>query len=523
MRHFLKTTTNLSLVVMLSFPSVAMAQTACGNGDFPCALADGAVVQDRIQLHELRIRRRNVRLNEVKRLIQQADRDVGLDLNQLEQERAKLERQIGDIENSLKREESDRDKSKQAKKQDSTVQSGKVERVQRERDAQAAAERRAAAKNQVETRAIKRAEAQAQAERRATKQAEAKAQAERQQLKEQRRAKRQAERARARAHSDAVDGDGGKAMRVETESLTDKDVRRSNEEFADSVTGKRQAARPKDDDGLSKFEKALILGLGAVVVGSVLNNGDEVKSHSGDRVVVEREGELRVLKDDDALLRRAGNNVKTETFDDGSIRSTVTKENGTRIVTIRGADGTVLRRLRVLPDGREFVLFDDTRAERDIVVSRLPPANPARQITSVVDEAELRAALQAQAASASGGAFSLRQIREIPQVRAIAPEIELDAVRFATGSAAIAPQQARSLARIGNTLHDLIEADPRIVLLIEGHTDAVGDASYNLALSDRRAETVARALSEYFDVPEENMIVQGYGESQLKVATPGAE
>ena len=45
-----------------------------------------------------------------------------------------------------------------------------------------------------------------------------------------------------------------------------------------------------------------------------------------------------------------------------------------------------------------------------------------------------------------------------------------------------------------------------------GYTDAVGDESYNLLLSDRRAETVALALSEYFGVRPENLVVQGYGE-----------
>ena len=114
-------------------------------------------------------------------------------------------------------------------------------------------------------------------------------------------------------------------------------------------------------------------------------------------------------------------------------------------------------------------------------------------------------------------------MRNISQVRALAPEIELDAVRFETGSAAIQPQQARSLARIGQAIQDMIAEDPRTVILVEGHTDAVGSASYNLALSDRRAETVALALTEYFDVPPENMIVQGYGESALKVQTEFAE
>ncbi|MCB2132755.1 MAG: OmpA family protein, partial [Rhodobacteraceae bacterium] len=61
------------------------------------------------------------------------------------------------------------------------------------------------------------------------------------------------------------------------------------------------------------------------------------------------------------------------------------------------------------------------------------------------------------------------------------------------------------------------------VFLIEGHTDAVGSAAYNLALSDRRAESVALALTEYFEVPPENLVVQGYGEAFLKVQTDADE
>jgi outer membrane protein OmpA-like peptidoglycan-associated protein len=135
------------------------------------------------------------------------------------------------------------------------------------------------------------------------------------------------------------------------------------------------------------------------------------------------------------------------------------------------------------------------------------------------NENALRAALEAEQYAANGRRFSLRQIRDIRQVRALAPEIELDAVRFQSGSAAILPEQARSLTRIGTTLNRLIQEDPRTVILVEGHTDAVGDRTYNLALSDRRAETVALALTEYFGVPAENMITQGYGESALKVPT----
>ena len=315
---------------------------------------------------------------------------------------------------------------------------------------------------------------------------------------------------------------------VSTEEVTAENTRSSSEEFATSADGTpasaaTAAAPSNDDDGLSNFEKALLLGLGAVVVGKVLDNGDEVVSRSGDRVVVERDGELRVLKNDDTLLRQPGSNLRTETFNDGSTRTTVNRQDGSQIVTIRAADGRVLSRTRITPEGEAIVIFDDTAPEPNIDVAELPPINfQQAQRSSSEDEDALTRALQAELGRQPAG-FSLRQIREIKQVRALAPEIELTNIQFETGSAAIRPAQARSLARIGTTITDIIEADPRSVVLIEGHTDAVGGAAYNLALSDRRAETVALALTEYFDVPPENLIVQGYGESALKVPTNTAE
>lgn len=331
----------------------------------------------------------------------------------------------------------------------------------------------------------------------------------------ERRAERQAEREAARR---ALEEQAGEVI---TEEVTTENTRRSDQDFETTATG---ASKAKDDSGLSGLEKALLVGLGAVVVGTVLKNGDKVLSNSGDRVVLQDEGgELRVLKDDDALLRRPGDEVRTERFSDGSTRQTVLKPDGGKIVTIRSSDGTVLRRTNIDARGNEIVLFDDLADEREVVVRDLPPVGAPSLNAFDYSEAQLRAALIAEQSVGQERGFSLRQVREIGEVRALAPQIELDAARFASSSAAIAPEQARNLSRVGNTMRQLIQDDPRTVFLIEGHTDAVGDATYNLALSDRRAETVALALTEYFDVPPENMIIQGYGESALKVNTALAE
>ncbi|MCB2120764.1 MAG: OmpA family protein, partial [Rhodobacteraceae bacterium] len=115
------------------------------------------------------------------------------------------------------------------------------------------------------------------------------------------------------------------------------------------------------------------------------------------------------------------------------------------------------------------------------------------------------------------------QIRDIREVRDLVPVIDLDAITFETGSAAIRPDQARALSRLGRLIRSYVDESPSEVFLIEGHTDAVGSAAYNLALSDRRAESVALALTEYFEVPPENLVVQGYGEAFLKVQTDADE
>jgi outer membrane protein OmpA-like peptidoglycan-associated protein len=72
-------------------------------------------------------------------------------------------------------------------------------------------------------------------------------------------------------------------------------------------------------------------------------------------------------------------------------------------------------------------------------------------------------------------------------------------------------------------MEQVIAENPDEVYLIEGHTDAVGTDYDNLILSDRRAETVAVALSQNFDIPPENLITEGYGEQYLKVLTTAPE
>lgn len=75
-----------------------------------------------------------------------------------------------------------------------------------------------------------------------------------------------------------------------------------------------------------------------------------------------------------------------------------------------------------------------------------------------------------------------------------APTAETDAVafriNFMTGSDAIPTTYRPHLDRIV----DLMNQEPSLALTIEGHTDAFGNADYNLELSKRRAVSVMRYL-----------------------------
>ena len=325
----------------------------------------------------------------------------------------------------------------------------------------------------------------------------------------------------------ALEGKDKAEGEVVTETLTQNNVRSSDQDFgtqiADAIkqASAAQASDNKDGDSGSDLAKVALAGLGALAVGQVLQGNREVALNTGDRVIVTRnDGSQQVLKDDNMLLRQPGNEVRTENYADGSSRTVVVRPDGSQVITIRGADLGVLRRVLVAADGTETVLIDESVEVPPVQVSDLPPA-PKPAAAAPTTEAALREALAREAAVSRR--FTLNQIRSIPEVRNLVAPVDIDAITFDTGSAAINPNQARQLATLGTVLEDAVKANPREVFLIEGHTDAVGSATYNLALSDRRAESVALALAEYFDVPPENMVVQGYGEEYLKIPTLGDE
>ncbi|MFN3275111.1 MAG: OmpA family protein [Paracoccus sp. (in: a-proteobacteria)] len=336
-------------------------------------------------------------------------------------------------------------------------------------------------------------------------------------------ASREAAAGSAPSGASALEAEEGSGE-VTEQQVTEDSARSSSEDFQtnlrDALSGAVQGqAEPSSGGGNNDLTRALLLGLGAVAVGTVLNNNRQVALSAPDRVVVTRaDGSQEVIKDEVALLRQPGSTVTTENFDDGSSRTIVTREDGSRVVTIRDADLRVLRRTLVSTDGTSTRLIDDTADVQPVDVTTLPAPATVNAQTGL-NEDELRAALQRQANV--DRRFTLSQVRNIPEVRALVAPVNIDAITFDTGSAAVRPDQAQQLATLGRIIQEQVRANPREIFLIEGHTDTVGSEAYNLALSDRRAETVALALAEYFAVPPENLVTQGYGEQFLLIRQEG--
>lgn len=83
----------------------------------------------------------------------------------------------------------------------------------------------------------------------------------------------------------------------------------------------------------------------------------------------------------------------------------------------------------------------------------------------------------------------------------------LDGLEFPSGSAALAADRYDSLA----ALAAFMGANPRAVLALVGHTDAVGGAEANLRLSRDRAEAVRRRLIGVHDADPARILAEGAG------------
>ena len=119
--------------------------------------------------------------------------------------------------------------------------------------------------------------------------------------------------------------------------------------------------------------------------------------------------------------------------------------------------------------------------------------------------------------------YTFEEVTSEPQLREALPAVEIDTVTFGFNEDFVREEQLPNLDRIGQILEGILAEHPQEVFLVEGHTDAVGDDAYNLDLSQRRAEAIKTALTQYYAINPENLRTIGYGERYLKIPTQDPE
>jgi outer membrane protein OmpA-like peptidoglycan-associated protein len=107
--------------------------------------------------------------------------------------------------------------------------------------------------------------------------------------------------------------------------------------------------------------------------------------------------------------------------------------------------------------------------------------------------------------------LSLGERQEIAEIASTKPRIDLN-IQFDYNSAAISPASMSSVQELGKALSNPSLKGSTIV--VAGHTDAIGGEAYNQDLSERRADTIKRYLTEKFGLNGSDLVTVGYGKTK---------
>ena len=260
-----------------------------------------------------------------------------------------------------------------------------------------------------------------------------------------------------------------------------------------------------------------------------VREGGRVMIQEPGRVIIREDGRTIIRHNEADRFRWRARDVRVERRGSDTI-TVFERPDGSRVYSETDESGRLLRRYRRGVDGRDVIIIDNSyrgppRAGGYFVDLPPPRIRIPRQ-RYIVDlgrapPEDVYYALSAPPVEAIARPYTLDEVRYSSSVRERMPRVDIDTITFETGSWEISPDQIDRLAMIADGINRAIAANPSEVFLIEGHTDAVGSDDDNLSLSDRRAESVALALSEQFQVPSENLTTQGYGEQYLKVPSQG--
>ena len=109
--------------------------------------------------------------------------------------------------------------------------------------------------------------------------------------------------------------------------------------------------------------------------------------------------------------------------------------------------------------------------------------------------------------------LSVNEREEIATLAKDKPNIDLE-ITFDYNSADISAKSLPSVQSLGKAL-----TNPDLkgsTFVVAGHTDAAGGETYNQDLSERRADSIKRYLTDKFGINGADLVTVGYGKSKLK-------
>ncbi|HEV7636201.1 MAG TPA: OmpA family protein [Bradyrhizobium sp.] len=111
--------------------------------------------------------------------------------------------------------------------------------------------------------------------------------------------------------------------------------------------------------------------------------------------------------------------------------------------------------------------------------------------------------------------LSASEREEIATLAKDKPNIDLE-ITFDYNSADISAKSLAAVQTLGKAL-----SNPDLkgsTFIVAGHTDAAGGEGYNQELSERRADSIKRYLTEKFGISGTDLVTVGYGKSKPKDA-----
>jgi outer membrane protein OmpA-like peptidoglycan-associated protein len=164
------------------------------------------------------------------------------------------------------------------------------------------------------------------------------------------------------------------------------------------------------------------------------------------------------------------------------------------------------------------VAGDDNVTEAQILHALNPPKKPLTRGLSVGPQAD-------PASVAAEGVFvqkirnratrslSTGEREEIATIAQSKPNIDLE-INFDYNSADISGKSLPSVQALGKAL-----TNPDLkgsTFIVAGYTDAAGGEAYNQDLSERRADSIKRYLTDKFGITGSDLVTVGYGKTKLK-------